>query len=51
MKPTEHRWKKKLFQAMMGYLGIFAGEERFINRHRGKSSMIKEQDRYGHQDK
>ena len=40
-------WRTKLQRALMSYLGIFAGEQRFINSHRGKSSMIKEQDRYG----
>lgn len=51
MKSKKHQWREKLFQAMMGYLGIFAGEERFINSHRGNSSMIKEQDRYGKEEK
>lgn len=51
MKAKKHQWREKLFQAMMGYLGIFAGEERFINSHRGNSSMIKEQDRYGKEEK
>lgn len=43
-------WKTKLSQLFMGYLGIFAGEDRFIHQHRGKSSMLKEQNRYGHPD-
>lgn len=40
-------WRKNLQRALVSYLEIFAGEERFINSHRGKSSMIKEQNRYG----
>ncbi|WP_295746880.1 hypothetical protein [uncultured Limosilactobacillus sp.] len=40
-------WRKRLQRVLMSYLAIFAGEEHFINSHRGKSSMIKEQNRYG----
>lgn len=48
MAGKREKWRQKLWKLLMDYLGIFAGEQRFINSHRHKSSMIKEQDRYGH---
>ena len=34
----------------MDFLKIFAAEDEFINKHKRKSSMISEQERYGKDD-
>ncbi len=41
-KMTKNKWNK-----FIDFLMIFAAEQDFINKHRHKSSVIKEQDRYG----
>lgn len=47
MTAQKESWQRKLRAAFMGYLRIFAGEDRFIHGHRNKETMIKEQQRYG----
>ena len=47
---TKNRWdkfKKNFSKDFIDFLMIFAAEQDFINKHRRKSSVIKEQDRYG----
>ncbi|XYG84230.1 hypothetical protein ACSKKH_07630 [Limosilactobacillus reuteri] len=47
---TKNRWdkfKKNFSKNFIDFLMIFAAEQDFINEHRRKSSVIKEQDRYG----
>ncbi|WP_241499181.1 hypothetical protein [Limosilactobacillus reuteri] len=47
---TKNRWdkfKKNFSKDFIDFLMIFAAEQDFINNHRRKSSVIKEQDRYG----
>ncbi|MCC4422330.1 hypothetical protein HHK02_02030 [Limosilactobacillus reuteri] len=47
---TKNRWdkfKKNFSKNFIDFLMIFAAEQDFINKHRRKSSVIKEQDRYG----
>ncbi|MBU5982149.1 hypothetical protein KQ226_02260 [Limosilactobacillus reuteri] len=49
-KMTKNRWdkfKKNFSKNFIDFLMIFAAEQDFINKHRRKSSVIKEQDRYG----
>lgn len=49
-KMTKNRWdkfKKNFSKDFIDFLMIFATEQDFINKHRRKSSVIKEQDRYG----
>ncbi|MQB67409.1 hypothetical protein DB324_02915 [Limosilactobacillus reuteri] len=49
-KMTKNRWdkfKKNFSKDFIDFLMIFAAEQDFINKHRRKSSIIKEQDRYG----
>lgn len=49
-KMTKNRWdkfKKNFSKDFIDFLMIFAAEQDFINKHRRKSSVIKEQDRYG----
>ena len=49
-KMTKNRWdkfKKNFSKVFIDFLMIFAAEQDFINKHRRKSSVIKEQDRYG----
>ena len=49
-KMTKNRWdkfKKNSSKNFIDFLMIFAAEQDFINKHRRKSSVIKEQDRYG----
>lgn len=41
------RFKKSFSKNFIDFLMIFAAEDEFINKHRHKSSIIKEQDRYG----
>ncbi len=48
-KMTKNRWdkfKKNFSKDFIDFLMIFAAEQDFINKHRRKSSVIKEQDRY-----
>ena len=45
---TKNRWdkfKKNFSKNFIDFLMIFAAEQDFINKHRRKSSVIKEQDR------
>lgn len=47
---TKNKWdkfKKSFSKNFIDFLMIFAAEQDFINKHRHKSSAIKEQDRYG----
>lgn len=47
---TKNKWdkfKKNFSKNFIDFLMIFAAEQDFINKHRRKSSVIKEQDRYG----
>lgn len=49
-KMTKNRWdkfKNNFSKNFIDFLMIFAAEQDFINKHRRKSSVIKEQDRYG----
>ena len=49
-KMTKNRWdkfKKNFSKNFIDFLMIFAAEQDFINKQRRKSSVIKEQDRYG----
>ncbi len=49
-KMTKNRWdkfKKNFSKNFIDFLMIFAAEQDFINKHRRKSSVIKEQDCYG----
>lgn len=49
-KMTKNRldkFKKNFSKNFIDFLMIFAAEQDFINKHRRKSSVIKEQDRYG----
>ena len=49
-KMIKNRWdkfKKNFSKNFIDFLMIFAAEQDFINKHRRKSSVIKEQDRYG----
>lgn len=41
------KFKKSFSKNFIDFLMIFAAEDEFINKHRHKSSVIKEQDRYG----
>ncbi len=41
------KFKKNFSKNFIDFLMIFAAEQDFINKHRHKSSVIKEQDRYG----
>lgn len=41
------KFKQGFYRNFMDFLKIFAAEEEFINKGKGKSSQIKEQDRYG----
>lgn len=46
----KNKWKQfknNFSKNFIDFLMIFAAEEEFINKHRHKSSAIKEQDRYG----
>lgn len=45
-KMTKNKWNK-FKRNFIDFLMIFAAEQDFINKHRHKSSVIKEQDRYG----
>lgn len=45
-----HRIGDKLHAALMSYLSIFAGEDRFIRHPKEKGeAVIKEQQRYGNE--
>ncbi|MBD5807222.1 hypothetical protein EAI26_08495 [Lactobacillus sp. 0.1XD8-4] len=47
---AKNKWeqfKDNFSKNFIDFLMIFAAEEKFINKHRHKSSVIKEQDRYG----
>lgn len=49
-KMTKNKWnkfKRNFNKNFIDFLMIFAAEQDFINKHRRKSSVIKEQDRYG----
>ncbi|MBB1099706.1 hypothetical protein H5R88_06255 [Limosilactobacillus sp. WF-MT5-A] len=46
-KSKWERFKKNFNKNFTDFLMIFAAEQDFINKHRHKSSSIKEQDRYG----
>lgn len=49
-KMTKNKWnkfKRNFSKNFIDFLMIFAAEQDFINKHRRKSSVIKEQDRYG----
>lgn len=41
------RFKRAFKKNFIGFLMIFAAEDEFIHKHKQKSSMIAEQDRYG----
>lgn len=41
------KFKKSFHKNFLDFLMIFAAEDRFIRQHKKKSSVIKEQDRYG----
>ncbi|MCC4409281.1 hypothetical protein [Limosilactobacillus reuteri] len=41
------KFKKNFSKNFIDFLMIFAAEQDFINKYRRKSSVIKEQDRYG----
>lgn len=41
------RFKRGFKKNFIDFLMIFAAEDEFIHKHRRKSSMIAEQDRYG----
>ncbi|MBB1078753.1 hypothetical protein H5S09_09570 [Limosilactobacillus sp. STM2_1] len=41
------QFKKNFSKNFIDFLMIFAAEDQFINKHRHKSSVIKEQKRYG----
>lgn len=41
------RFKTGFHRNFMDFLKIFAAEDEFINKHKHKSSMISEQERYG----
>lgn len=41
------RFKKSFNKNFIDFLMIFAAEEHFINKHKKKSSQIKELERYG----
>lgn len=47
MKNKWEHFKRSFSKNFIDFLMIFAAEEKFINQHRHKSSVIKEQDRYG----
>ncbi|OYS46566.1 hypothetical protein [Limosilactobacillus reuteri] len=42
-----NKFKRNFSKIFIDLLMIFAAEQDFINKHRHKSSVIKEQDRYG----
>ena len=44
------RFKASFHSSFMDFLKIFAAEDEFINKHKRKSSMISEQERYGKDD-
>ena len=44
------RFKASFHRNFMDFLKIFAAEDEFINKHKRKSSMISEQERYGKDD-
>jgi hypothetical protein len=44
------RFKASFHRNFMDFLKIFAAEDEFINKHKRKSSMISEQERYGKND-
>ena len=49
-KMTKNKWnkfKRNFSKNFIDFLMIFAAEQDFINKHRHKISVIKEQDRYG----
>lgn len=41
------QFKVSFHRNFMDFLKIFAAEDEFINKHKRKSSMISEQERYG----
>lgn len=41
------RFKKSFNKNFVDFLMIFAAEDEFIHKHKRKSSMIEEQNRYG----
>ncbi|WP_288636142.1 hypothetical protein [Limosilactobacillus oris] len=43
-------FKASFHRNFMDFLKIFATEDEFINKHKRKSSMISEQERYGKDD-
>ena len=45
------RFKASFRRNFMDFLKIFAAEDEFINKHKRKSSMISEQERYGKDDR
>ena len=44
------RFKQGFKKNFIDFLMIFAAEDEFIHKHKKKSSMISEQDRYGTND-
>lgn len=47
IKNKWNKFKRDFSKNFIDFLMIFAAEQDFINKHRHKSSVIKEQGRYG----